>query len=195
MVRGVQKKCSTNFLCLPNCLIFLSRIDQARRFFWLSWTRLLRLGRFSKFAWVALIRLWRGAWFAWAGLIRLWTGNWFGWSGHIRLGRCAWFAWAGLMYVKEDWVLGSRALKAQAHIESEACVVSNCVGYPLLLCVLIVDLRCQLGVSARRALTLQGMPLAASLGAKTCCVWHLLRTGVGKVVTRCWLNALGQVPL
>ena len=74
------------------------------------------------------------------------------------------------MYIKEDWVLGSHALKAQAHIEIAACVVSNCVVYPLLLRVLIVDLRCRLGVPARRALTLQGMPLAAYLGAKTCCV-------------------------
>ena len=45
----------TNFLSVPDCLICLSRIDQAERFAW--------------FAGPGLIRLGRGAWFAWAGLI------------------------------------------------------------------------------------------------------------------------------
>ena len=61
----------TNFLCLPDSLICLSRIDQAERFAWFAWAGLIRLGRGTWFAWAGLIRLGRGARFAWAGLIRL----------------------------------------------------------------------------------------------------------------------------
>ena len=47
----------TNFLCLPDRLICLNRIDQA--------------GKGSWFVWACLIRLGKGAWFTWVGLIRL----------------------------------------------------------------------------------------------------------------------------
>ena len=61
----------TNFLCLSDRLICLSRIDQAKSFAWFAWAELIRLGGGAWFAWAGLIRLGRGAWFAWAGLIRL----------------------------------------------------------------------------------------------------------------------------
>ena len=63
----------TNFLCLPDLLICLSRIDLAERFAW--------------FAWAGPVRLERGAWFSWAGLIRLGMGAWLAWAGLIRLKR------------------------------------------------------------------------------------------------------------
>ena len=47
----------TSFLCLPHCLICLSRIDFAWRFAWFVWSGLIRLGRFAGFAWAELIRL------------------------------------------------------------------------------------------------------------------------------------------
>ena len=50
---------STNFLCLPDCLIFLSRIDQAGRLAWFAWAGLIRLEWFAWFAWAGLIRLGR----------------------------------------------------------------------------------------------------------------------------------------
>ena len=53
----VEIRLLTNFLRLPDRLIYLSRIDQAERF--------------AVFARAGLIRLGRVAWFAWAGLIRL----------------------------------------------------------------------------------------------------------------------------
>ena len=55
----VDHRLLTNSLSLPDCLICMSRIDQA----------------------------WRLAWFAWAGLIRLEWFAWFSWAGFIRLGR------------------------------------------------------------------------------------------------------------